>query len=75
MRYSRVPLASKVGDADVNITKLWQDYFSILLNTVQNDESKTFVCESIGHSLSTVDTDVITAQDVSEWFGGSIYLY
>ena len=70
MRDSSVPLATKVGDAvgDVNITKLWQDHFSTLLNSVQNDESKTFVCESIGHSLSTVDAIVITAQDVSECF-------
>ena len=36
MRDSSVPLATKVGDAvgDVNITKLWQDYFSTLLNSV-----------------------------------------
>ena len=59
MRDSSVPLATFVGD--VNITKLWQDHFSTLLNSVQNDESKTFVCESIGHSLSTVDAIVITA--------------
>ena len=50
------------------LAKLWQDYFSILLNSVQYDESKTFVCESIGHSLSTVVVIVITAQDVSECF-------
>ena len=33
---SRVPLATKVGDAvgDANITKLWQDHFSALLNSV-----------------------------------------
>ena len=70
MRDSRVPLATKVGDAvgDVNITNLWRDHFSTLLNSVQNDESKTFVCESIGHGLSTVDAIVITAQDVSECF-------
>ena len=64
MRDSRVPLA--IGD--VNITKLWQDHFSTLLNSVRNDEFKTFVCESIGRSLSTVDAIVITAQDVSECF-------
>ena len=36
MRDSSVPLATKVGDAvgDVNITKLWQDHFSTLLNSV-----------------------------------------
>ena len=66
MRDSRVPLATKVGDAvgDVNITKLWQDHFSTLLNSVQNDEFKTFACESIGHSLSTVDAIVITRMHI-----------
>ena len=49
-------------------SNLWRDHFSTLLNSVQNDESKTFVCESIGHGLSTVDAIVITAQDVSECF-------
>ena len=37
-----------------------------MVYSVEIDESKTFVCESIGHSLSTVDAIVITSQDVSE---------
>ena len=70
MRDSSVPLATKVGDAvgDVNITKLRLEHFSTLLNSVQNDESKTFVCEFIGHSLSIVETIVIIAQDVHECY-------
>ena len=42
---SRVPLATKVGDAvgDASITKLWQDHFSALLNSVLNEGSKPFV--------------------------------
>ena len=56
MRDSSVPLATKLGNAvgDVNITKLWQDHFSTLLNSVQNDESKTFVCESDSDSDSDI---------------------
>ena len=65
---SRVPLATKVGDAvgDANITKLWQDHFSALLNSVQNEGSKPFVCESIDHDMHNEDTIVITAPDVRE---------
>ena len=38
---SRVPLATKVGDAvcDASMIKLWQDHFSTLLNSVQNERS------------------------------------
>ena len=65
---SRVPLATKVGDAvgDANITKLWQDHFSALLNSVQNEGSKPFVCESIDRDMHNEDTIVITAPDVRE---------
>ena len=65
---SRVPLATKVGDAvgDANITKLWQDHFSALLNSVQNERSKPFVCESIDRDMHNEDTIVITAPDVRE---------
>ena len=65
---SRVPLATKVGDAvgDGSITKLWQDHFSTLLNSVQNEGSKLFVCESIDRDLHNEDTIVITAPDVRE---------
>ena len=65
---SKVPLATKVGDAvgDANITKLWQDLFSALLNSVQNEGSKPFVCESIDRDMHNEDTIVITAPDVRE---------
>ena len=69
---SRVPLATKVGDAigdaigDANITKLWQDHFSAFLNSVQNEGSKPFVCESIDRDMHNEDTIVITATDVRE---------
>ena len=64
MRDSDVLLATKVGDAvgDANISKLWQDHFSTLLNSVQNNKSKTYVCESIKHGLAHADTVVTTAQ-------------
>ena len=43
----------KVGDAvdNKNITHLWQDLFSTLLNSVHNTE---FVSEHIEHGLSSV---------------------
>ena len=69
---SRVPLATKVGDAigdvigDANITKLWQDHFSAFLNSVQNEGSKPFVCKSIDRDMHNEDTIVITATDVRE---------
>ena len=67
MRYSDVLLATKVGDAvgDANISKLWQDHFSTLLNSVQNNESKIYVSESIRHGLSEANTVVITAPNVN----------
>ena len=65
---SRVPLATKVGDAvgDANITKLWQDHFSALLNSMQNEGSKPFVCESIDRDMHNEDNIVITAPGVCE---------
>ena len=40
MRDSDVFLATKVGGAvgDANVSKLWQDHFSTLLNSVQNND-------------------------------------
>ena len=68
MRDSDVLLATKVGDAvgDANISKLWQDHFSTLLNSVQNNKSKSYVSESIRHGLAHADTVVITAPIVRE---------
>ena len=68
MRYNDVFLATKVGGAvgDANVSKLWQHHFSTLLNSVQNIDSKTYVCEFISHGLSHANTIVITAPDVRE---------
>ena len=68
MRDSDVLLATKVGGVvgDANVSKLWQDHFSTLLNSVQSNQSKTYVCESISHGLSHANTVLITAPDVRE---------
>ena len=70
MRVNDVLLATKVGDpvGDANVSKLWQDHFSTLLNSVQNNGSKTYVSESIKHGLAHADTVVITAPIVRECF-------
>ena len=63
-----VPLTTKVGDAvgSKNITPLWQDHFSTLLNSVPvpNIDSKEFVCENIEHGVSDVSMPVVSASDV-----------
>ena len=43
-------------------------FFSTALNSVQNNDSKTYVCESISHGLSHANTVVITAPNVRECF-------
>ena len=55
----------KVGDAvgSKNITQLWQDHFSTLLNSV-HIESKEFVCENIEHGVSDVSMSFASASDV-----------
>ena len=60
------PLTTKVGDAvgSKNITQLWQDHFSTLLNSVPNIDSKEFVCENIEHGVSDVSMPVVSASDV-----------
>ena len=59
-------LTTKVGDAvgSKNITQLWQDHFSTLLNSVPNIDSKEFVCENIEHGVSDVSMPVVSASDV-----------
>ena len=49
-----------------DITQLWQDHFSTLLNIVHNIDSKEFVCENIEHGvdLSDVGLAVLSASDV-----------
>ena len=50
---SKIPLATKVGDAegDKQISEMWHHYFSDLLNSVQNTDSKSFVSEHIDDML------------------------
>ena len=49
MNSSKVSLTPKVGDSvgSKNIAQMWQDHFSALLNSVQDIDSKEFVCELI----------------------------
>ena len=63
---NNIPLTTKVGDAvgSKNITQLWQDHFSTLLNSVPNIDSKEFVCENIEHGVSDVSMPVVSASDV-----------
>ena len=63
---NNIPLTTKVGDAvgSKNITQLWQDHFSTLLNSVPNIDSKEFVCENIEHGVSDVGMPVVSASDV-----------
>ena len=63
---NNIPLTTKVGDAvgSKNITKLWQDHFSTLLNSVPNIDSKEFDCENIEHGVSDVIMAVVSASDV-----------
>ena len=50
---SSILLATKVGDVigNRNITHLWQEHFSTLLNGVQNTDSREFVSEHIEHII------------------------
>ena len=61
-----MPLTPKVGDAvgSKNITQLWQDHFSTLLNSVPNIDSKEFVCENIEHGVSDVSLAVVSASGI-----------
>ena len=54
MNSSKVPLATTVGDSDrsKNIAQMCQNHFSALLNSVQNIDSKEFVCERIEHGIA-----------------------
>ena len=66
MNSSSIPLATKVGDAvgNKNITHLWQEHFSTLLNSVYDTNSKEFVSEHIVHGLSSVQKTTVSASDV-----------
>ena len=58
--------STKVGDAvgNTNITHLWQEHFSTLLNSVHNTDSKEFVSKHIEHGLSSVQKTTVPASDV-----------
>ena len=47
--HSKIPLSTKIGDAvgSVEITDMWHDHFSELLNDVCKIESNSLVCEHI----------------------------
>ena len=66
MNCNNIPLTTKVGDAvgSKNITQLWQDHFSTLLNSVPNIDSKEFVCENIEHGVSDISMAVVSTSDV-----------
>ena len=59
-------IIAKVGDAvgNTNITHLWQEHFSTLLNSVHNTYSKEFVSEHIEHGLSSVQKTTVSASDI-----------
>ena len=43
---------------------MWQDHFSVLLNSVQNIYSKEFVCERIEHGIADNEIVTISASNV-----------
>ena len=43
---------------------MWQDHFSALLNSVQNIDSKEFVCERIEHGIADKEIVAVSASDV-----------
>ena len=66
MNCNNIPLTTMMGDAvgSKNITQLWQDHFSTLLNSVHNIDSKEFVCKNIERGVSDVSLAVVSASDV-----------
>ena len=66
MNSSKVPLATNMGDSvgSKNIAQMWQDHFSALLNSVQNIDSKEFVCERIEHGIANNEIVTVLASDV-----------
>ena len=67
MATSKIPLASKVGDAvgRAKITDMWQTHYSELLNSVHDTSSKSFVSEHID-AVSSESIISISSGDVSE---------
>ena len=66
MNSSKVTLVTKVCDSvgSKNIAQMWQDHFSALLNSVQNIDSKKFVCERIEHGIADNEIVTVSASDV-----------
>ena len=65
--YSKIPLSTKVGDAvgNADITAMWQDHFSELLNSVHDTSLKSFICEHVDAVL--LDSRIlVTSCDVSD---------
>ena len=68
MTSSNILLASKVGDAvgneQITDMTLWHHYFSEILNSVHNTDSKSFVCDRIDSvfpkSKMLIDASAIT---------------
>ena len=60
MNSTKILLAAKVGDfvESKNIDQMWQDHFSVLLNSVHNVDSKKFVKECIKHRIA--DNEIVT---------------
>ena len=66
MNSSKVQFATKVGDSvgSRNIAQMWPDHFSSLLNSVQNINSKEFVCERIEHGIADKEIVAVSASSV-----------
>ena len=47
-----------------NIAQMLQDHFSTLLNSVQNIDSKEFVCERIEHGIANKEIVAVSSTDV-----------
>ena len=67
MASSKIPLATKVGDAvgNADITAMWQAHFSELLNSVYDTSLKSFVCEHVDAVLPD-SRILVTSCDVSD---------
>ena len=76
MANSKIPLASKVGDAvgNAKITDMWQTHYSELLNSVHDTSSKSFVSEHID-AVSSESIVLISSGDVSEGLAAEHYVY
>ena len=43
---------------------MWQDHFSALLNSVQNIDSKEFICERIEQGIADMEIVAVSISDV-----------